>query len=147
MLLKSIEIYPENFTAYSNLGLVYFNKKEFQKAAETFKKSTDLKENVVESWYYAALAYLNMNDYTNGINCLEMAKKHSSTIPEVYYYLAKAYMATNNLDKASENYQYALGINQNFVQAWGELAQVFQKQGNNAAAEECMKRYRALGGQ
>jgi tetratricopeptide (TPR) repeat protein len=147
MLLKSIEIYPENFTAYSNLGLVYFNKKEFQKAADTFKKSTDLKENVVESWYYAALAYLNMNDYTNGINCLEMAKKHSSTIPEVYYYLGKAYMATNNLDKASENYQYALGINQNFVQAWGELAQVFQKQGNNAAAQECMNRYRALGGQ
>ena len=145
-LKKAIEIYPENFTAYSNLGLVYFNRKEFQKAAETFKKSTDLKENVVESWYYAALAYLNLNDYTNGIKCLEMAKKHNTSIPEVFYYLGKAYAATNNLNLASENYQYALGMNPNFLQAWAELAQVFQKQGNNSAAEECIKRYRALGG-
>ncbi len=145
-LLKAIEIYPENFTAYSNLGLVYFNRKEFQKATETFKKSTDLKENVVESWYYAALAYLNLNDYTNGIRCLEMAKKHNTSIPEVFYYLGKAYAATSNLNLAAENYQYALGMNPNFLQAWGELAQVFQKQGNNAAAEECIKRYRALGG-
>ncbi len=145
-LKKAIEIYPENFTAYSNLGLVYFNKKEFQKAAATFKMSTDLKENVVESWYYAALAYLNLNDYTNGIRCLEMAKKHNTSIPEVFYYLGKAYAATNNLNLASENYQYALGMNPNFVQAWGELAQVFQKLGNNAAAQECINRYKALGG-
>lgn len=147
MLLKAIEIYPQNFTAYSNLGLVYFNKKDFKKATEVLKISTDLKENVVESWYYAALAYLNLTDYQNGIRCLEMAKKHNASIPEVYYYLAKAYLNTNSYDKAVENYQYALGLNQNFVQAWGELAQVYQKQGNNAYAEECLKRYRALGGQ
>lgn len=146
-LLNAIAIYPENFTAYSNLGLVYFNKKDFKKAAETFKKSTDLKENVVESWYYGALAYLNLNDYTNGIRCLEMAKKHNTSIPEVFYYLGKAYAATNNLNLASENYQYALGMNPNFMQAWAELAQVFQQQGNSSAAQECMKRYQALGGQ
>jgi hypothetical protein len=33
------------------------------------------------------------------------------------------------------------------VQAWGELANVFSKMGNKEYANQCMERYRALGGQ
>lgn len=146
MLKKSIEIYPENFTAYSNLGLVYFNRKDFKKATEVFKKSTDLKENVTESWYYSALAYLNLGDYQNAIKQLEMAVKHNASIPEVYYYLAKSYAATGSYQKAADNYQIALGMNQNFVQAWAELADVFNKLNQPSYAQQCIERYRALGG-
>lgn len=146
-LKKAIEIYPENFTAYSNLGLVYFNQKEFAKATEAFGKSTKYKENVTESWYYSALAYLNLNDYGNAIKQLEMAKKHNASIPEVYYYLAKAYNLTGNLQKAAENYQIVVyKLNPNMREAWGELAEVFSKLNQPEYAKQCMDNYRALGG-
>lgn len=146
MLKKAIEIYPENFTAWNNLGLVFFNKKNFNKAIESFNNSTKFKENITESWYYCALAYLNLGDYPNAIKQLEMAVKHNASIPEVYYYLGKSYYATGNLQKASDNYQLALGLNQNMAQAWGELAEVFNKLNQPEYAKQCIDRYRALGG-
>lgn len=146
MLKKSIEIFPENFSAYSNLGIVYFNKKEYQKAIQAFKTSTDYKENVPESWYYSALAYLNLNDYTNAIRCLEMAVKHNASIPEVYYYLAKSYDMTGSWQKAADNYQIALSLNQNMMPAWGELGAVFRKLNKPQEAAYCEDKYRQLGG-
>ncbi len=146
MLKKSIEIYPENFSAYSNLGLVYFNNKEFKKATDAFALSTRFKENMTESWYYSALAYLNLNDYQNAIKQLEMAVKHNAGIPEVYYYLGKAYDATNNPQKAVDNYQIAVSINPNFVQAWGDMANTFNKLGKKEEANYCMNKFSSLGG-
>lgn len=145
-LNKAIEIYPENFTALSNLGLVYFNRKEFQRAIDIFAKSTSYKENVTESWYYAGMCYMNLGNYAAAVTQLEMAAKHGGGIPEIYYYLAKAYEMSGSLQKAADAYQMALGINQNMVQAWKDLANVFNQLNQPSYAAECMKRYQALGG-
>ena len=75
-----------------------------------------------------------------------MAIKHSSSIPEFYYYLAKCYEYVGSLEKASDAYQMALGINQNYAQAWFDLANVFTKLGKADYAAQCMDRYKALGG-
>jgi tetratricopeptide (TPR) repeat protein len=146
MLKKSIAIYPENYSSYTNLGLIYFNKKDFNKAIEYFSIATKYKENLDESWYYSALAYLNLEDYSNAIKNLSIAAKHNTSIPDVYFYLGKAYDATGKLDKAASNYELCLGINQNFAQAWAELASVYGKLGRQQDAEYCMNKYRSLGG-
>jgi len=75
-----------------------------------------------------------------------MAAKHGGGIPEIYYYLAKAYEMSGSLQKAADAYQMALGINQNMVQAWKDLANVFNQLNQPSYAAECMKRYQALGG-
>ena len=146
-LKKAIEIYPENYSAFSSLGLVYFNRKEFQKAIDTFKKATDYKENVAESWYYSGMSYMNLGDYNAAVKQLEMAAKHGRSIPEISFALAQAYEMVGSLQKSSDAYQVALSINPNYKDAWYNLAGVFTKMSRPQYAEECMKRYRALGGQ
>ncbi len=141
---KSIELYPENYSAYTNMGLMYFNQKLYQKCIEICANATKLKENVTEAYYYAALAYLNLNDYNGAIERLETALKFNGQSPEIFYYLAKSYEAVNNDSKAVTNYEYCLGMNPNFKQAWGDLANQYKKQGNTQGYEYCIQKYSTL---
>lgn len=141
---QSIALFPENYSAYSNKALLYFNKKEYQKCIDASVKATTYKNNTTEAYYYSALAYLNLNDYNGAIERLETALKFNGQSPEIYYYLAKSYEAVNNDSKAVTNYEYCLGMNPNFKQAWGDLANQYKKQGNTQGYEYCIQKYSTL---
>ena len=141
---KSIELYPENYSAYANKGLMYFNQKLYQKSIEACAKATKLKENITEAYYYAALAYLNMNDYNGAIERLETALKFNGQSPEIFYYLGKSYEAIKNTTKAAANFEYCLGMNPNFKQAWGDLANQYRSLGKTQDADFCMQKYNSI---
>ncbi len=141
---KSIEIFPENYSAYANKGLLYFNMKDYKKCIDACFKATTYKNNITEAYYYAALAYLNLNDYNGAIERLETALKFNGQSPEIFYYLGKSYEAVKNTTKAISNFEYCLGMNPNFKQAWGDLANQYKSLGKAYEAEECMKRYNAI---
>ena len=143
---KAIELYPENYSAYSNKALMAFNKKDFQGCIKIGEQAIKLKENLTEAYYYVALAKLNLNDTYGAIATLEKSIKNGGQIPEIYYYLGKAYETTNNTSKAAESFEYCLGMNQNFVQAWADLANVYNKLGRTQEAQGAMQRYQQLGG-
>lgn len=46
---------PNSASAYDNLGQIYFNMSEFEKAEENFKKALEITEFTVDSLYYMAL--------------------------------------------------------------------------------------------
>lgn len=141
---KSIELYPENYSAYTNKGLMYFNQKQYQKCIETCNKATKLKENVTEAYYYAALAHLNLNDYYGAIERLETSLKFNGQSPEVFYYLGKSYEALKDASKAATYYEYCLGVKPDFKQAWGDLANQYNALGKSKEAEYCLQKFNSL---
>ncbi len=141
---KSIEIFPENYTAYANKGLLYFNLKQYQKCIDACVKATTYKNNITEAYYYSALAYLNMNDYNGAIDRLETALKYNGQSPEIFYYLGKSYEMVKNNTKAASNYEYCLGMNPNFKQAWFDLANQYKILGKNDGYDFCMQKFNAL---
>ncbi len=143
---KSIKLYPENYSAYSNKALIAFNKKDFQNCIKIGEQAILLKENLTEAYYYVALAKLNLNDTYGAIATLEKSIKNGGQIPEIYYYLGKAYDAINNTNKAVEAYENCLGVNQNFVQAWGDLSNGYNKLGRSQEAQYALQKYQQLGG-
>ncbi len=142
---KSIEIFPENYSAYANKGLLYFNLKEYQKCIDACFKATTYKNNITEAYYYAAMAYLNMNNYNGAIERLETALKFNGQSPEVFYYLGKSYEAVKNTTKAISNFEYCLGMNPKFKQAWGDLANQYRALGKSQQEiDYCMQQYNSL---
>ena len=142
---QSLILYPENYSAYTNKGLMYFNQKEYQKCIDACAKATKLKENITEAYYYAAMAYLNMNNYDGAIDRLETALKFNGQSPEVFYYLGKSYEAVKNTTKAISNFEYCLGMNPKFKQAWGDLANQYRALGKSQQEiDYCMQQYNAL---
>jgi tetratricopeptide (TPR) repeat protein len=147
-LEKSIVIFPENYTAYNDLGLVYLNlKHDPNKALECFKKSYSLKYNFTDAYYYAAAVYMNQNDFRSAIPILENSiKRGGSGVPQIYYNLGIAYLNTSSFKKAEEQLINCLSLDPNFLQAYKALAQVFSSTSRPEQAQQCMQRYQQLGG-
>ncbi len=147
-LNKAIDIYPENYMAWSALGLVEINlNKNPDKAIEYFRKANEYKFNYTDAYYYTAMAYYQKKDFSEGIKYLEMAvKRGGGSVADVYYNLGLGYFNTGSYKKAEDNMILALTLEPNNAMSYRLLAEVFSKQGKNAEAEECMRRYAALGG-
>lgn len=149
MLNKSIALSPENYSAYNQLGLVYMNNlKDNSKAIEAFEKSTEIKFNFAEGYYYAASCYMMMREYNKAITLLENAvKRGGNGIPEVYYNLGACYLTLGMNKKAEENFILCLTLSPNLAMGYRALAEAFQKQGKMNEAQQCMQKYKELGGQ
>jgi tetratricopeptide (TPR) repeat protein len=143
-LQRSVEIYPENFTAYNEIGLVYANiKGDLGKAITYFDKAISHKINYSDPYYYAAALFLNKRDFYGAINYLERGIKYGGkSVAEFHYNLAFAYLNTNSTKKAEEYVINAITLNNNFAQAYQLLAQIYQAQGRQADANQIKQQYK-----
>jgi tetratricopeptide (TPR) repeat protein len=85
-----------------------------------------------------------MNDYNGAIERLETALKFNGQSPEIFYYLGKSYEAIKNTTKAASNFEFCLGMNPNFKQAWGDLANQYRSLGKTQDADFCMQKYNSI---
>ena len=63
---KLMEMFPNDSDNYYNLGIVYFQKKEFAKALDYFLKAIDIDENI-DSYLYAAVIFRELGDKENAL--------------------------------------------------------------------------------
>ena len=61
MFEKLLQMFPEDSDNYYNLGVVYFQKKEFNKSLDYFLKAIDMDENL-DSYLYAAVIYRELGE-------------------------------------------------------------------------------------
>ncbi len=142
--LKAVEIFPENYSAYSVLGQIYFNEQRPDSAVHYFDIALHHKRNITEAYYYAGNAMMQMNKYSEAADYFEKGIGHNGQIPEMYYSLGVAYLNLNSLELAEQSLSYALGLNQNYAPAYYSLAQLYQRKNDSARAQEAMRRYQAL---
>lgn len=78
ILAKQIQLNEEDSFVgsydYLHLGVLYYETKQFQKAAEAFKKQSDTNK-LAENQYYLALVFLNLEKEAEYKSCLEKAKQ------------------------------------------------------------------------
>ncbi|MFN6081475.1 MAG: tetratricopeptide repeat protein, partial [Bacteroidota bacterium] len=97
--------------------------------------------------YYTAMAHYQKGDFGTGLKFLELAvKRGGGSVADVYYNLGLGYYNTGSYKKAEDNLILALTLDQKNAMSYRLLAEVFNKQGKSAEAQECMNRYYALGG-
>lgn len=58
---RLMEMYPNDSDNYYNLGVVYYQKKDFTKALDYFLKAIDIDENL-DSYLYVAMIYRQLGD-------------------------------------------------------------------------------------
>ncbi|WP_349409216.1 helix-turn-helix domain-containing protein [Pseudalkalibacillus sp. SCS-8] len=73
---------------YHNLGLVFSNKKESEKAIECYLKSTSIKEGsedktIFITYYLLAMEFFNLNKFEESRSWLEKMDKHLETIQQL----------------------------------------------------------------
>jgi tetratricopeptide (TPR) repeat protein len=145
---KAIEIFPENYMAYADLGLVYANaKNDLDKGLANFKKANELKYNFTDAYFYSAKTEYARNNIAGGIKYLENSiKRGGNGVPQIYYELGLGYYNLGSFAKAEENLKMCLTLDPNNATGYRLLAEVFKKENKNQEAQFCMQKYQELGG-
>jgi Tfp pilus assembly protein PilF len=96
--------------ALSNMGLAYYQKKDYAEAEKQFQEALKMNPDFVNALAGLATTYMAMGRYDDAIAKLDRAVRKEPKLPHLHYELGKAYEGARNLPKAREEYQRAVEL-------------------------------------
>jgi tetratricopeptide (TPR) repeat protein len=107
---KAIEVEPDSYGAYNNMGSAYAELGKFEKAIKVCKKAIKIKPDKDQAYYNMGGAYAELGKFEKA---LEVCKKAIEVKPdsyEAYNNMGVAYAGLDELKKALEAYKKAIEI-------------------------------------
>jgi len=94
----------------TNLGSVYFNKKDYFLAEKYYQEALDIRPNFINALIGIGKTHIKMGKISEAIKELEKASEISPAIPDVHYYLANAYSISGDYKKALNAYSKVIAL-------------------------------------
>ncbi len=114
--LKLINIVPQDFTTYSNLGILYIETAQFSKAEAIFKKAIELNAYDFYTQYNLGITLIDLGKFQEAELRLTAAKAIDSNHAEVHYKLGFVLYKLGKIRNSELSYKQALMIEpQNFL--------------------------------
>jgi tetratricopeptide (TPR) repeat protein len=128
LLRRFIKYHPKSVLCYERLGLIYFEKKEFQKAVDTFHKGflVDREENY-NLLFHEGNAYMELKEYDEAAVCFERCLLYYAIGVEFHVGAAKAYEQLNMQPQVIEHYRKALASDPDCKEAIDFLLELNKK--------------------
>ncbi len=101
---------PRNFDAFQNLGVAYFQMKDYPKAVSAWRSALGIKKDA-RVYKFLGFSYYNLGKFPEAIDCYEKSEKANPDDSETYYNQAVAYYDNSEYDKAAEAFGEAFKIN------------------------------------
>jgi len=108
---KAIELQPENYYAYKNLGRIYAELKNYTLAVYYYKKSLEINPNLYQSYNNLGLIYSYINDFNNSIFYLKKAIELNPKLAKAHHDIATVYAQVEEFELAEEEFKKAIEIN------------------------------------
>ena len=131
MSLKALEISPTFVRAYYEVGQAYLNKKDFDKAAEYFKKAAELNPEVgLSSWYWGVVE-MERGNTDLGLEILEKTLSSRLYIPveSDLNKLVGVYFQKGDFNKLAWIYEMLIKSNRTNPQYYASLAVAYARIG------------------
>ena len=119
-LKNIVDANPKNFEANENLGVAYFQMKDYKDAARYWENAARLRKDA-QTYKFLGFSYYNLGDFNNAIDnykrsiAIEKTKdpkdQNVDSLGETYYNLAVAYNDYASYDKAADAFGEAFKIN------------------------------------
>jgi type IV pilus assembly protein PilF len=103
-------VYATPHYPLSNLGLAYYEKKEYRLAEKYFLKALKIEQDFDRALYGLGKTYMAMGRVTDAVVKLERAALVSPGSTAVHYELAKAYTMNRDYEKAYNSYQQVVKL-------------------------------------
>ena len=120
VLTRVIQDDPGNYSAYENLGVIYYQQKDYKKAVDYLGHAAKLAPES-QTYKFLGFSYYNLGDFNNAIEHfnksikLELAKdpkdQDKDSLDQTYYDLAVAYSDNGSFDDAADAYGNAFKVN------------------------------------
>lgn len=136
-LLRLKPDYPE---AYFHLGTAYYNRGEFEAAADGFRQALRLKPDYAEAHYNLGVMMDMQKKPAAAIEYYGGALKIRPDYVEAHYNLGNALMAGGDPEAAEKSYRRALRLQPGHARALTSLGMALEEQGRTDAAIESYSR-------
>jgi tetratricopeptide (TPR) repeat protein len=135
-LHAALKIFPNYFMAAQQLGLLYVENEEYQKAIGPLVKAIEVNANAGPSYLALGIASLRLGRPDLALDALERARRVNQKSFRVHFFLGLALLDLNRLDEAERALKesYSLGGASKVASARLHLASIYSKQGKTSEA-------------
>ncbi len=123
---EELEISSENKEirglTYLNLGIVYSDRNENEKAAQAFEKAIELNPTELAAYNELAIIYTRMSMPEKAEEVMSRIKGIGSENPDIFYNLGVNYYNSKNYAKAVEEFEKTIAIKPDYALAHKYLA-------------------------
>jgi tetratricopeptide (TPR) repeat protein len=112
LLVKAIEINPQNAEAHFDLGKLYTRSKDYSKAIKAYQNAADLNYRSVDTFFNLGFIYAEKNDYMNAEKMfLLVTDSRADYLDKAFFNLAVVQQKQGKTNQCIENLEKALNIN------------------------------------
>ena len=142
-LNQALEIFPNYFMAALQLGLIYVEVENYQKAIPPLLKAIEVNPKAGPAYLALGISSLNLGRADLALDALERARPFEEKSFRVHFYLGLTLLELNRLDEAETALKlaYKLGGSQKAASANLYLASVYTKRNQNRQAIDALEAY------
>ena len=139
-----LKINPNHIDAHNNLGIIFKNLGENEKAINCYQKAIAINPNYANAYSNLGLVFKNLGENEKAINCYQKAISLNPNLVDAYNNLGIIFEQLGQNKKAINFYQKAIAINPNYANAYNNLGVIFKKLGQNQDAINCYQKAIAI---
>lgn len=132
--------------AWNDLGLAWFSKKDYARAANAYGEATLLKPDEPEAWFNLGVSYHQTGDLRAARDSYQHAVDLQASLAGAWHNLGIVCAQMNDLASASSAFRRETHWAPENVRAWYDLGVTLQKMERNEEARIAFSRADALGG-
>ncbi|MEA3296119.1 MAG: tetratricopeptide repeat protein [Patescibacteria group bacterium] len=131
---KAVALEPNNPFLYVELGKLYMNNEQNDKALEKFDRAIELNPNFAQVFIQKALVFEKQENITEAIKIMENASNDNLSNTEILFQLGRLYFNNNQIEESVLEFKKVLEITPNHSNARYALATAYVKQGKKTLA-------------
>ncbi|MFW6036218.1 MAG: tetratricopeptide repeat protein [Desulfonatronovibrio sp.] len=141
---EAVSAFPDEPDVYFALAEFYLADNKEGKALEIIDQFSEVAPDHPGVYQDLASFYNEVGDYPKVLDLLQQVPDKDKT-PEMLYHMARASFELGDIKKAVQLLRRAVDINPMFVQAWAELAFIFERERDYVQAEEIYEKLFSIG--
>lgn len=108
--IKQDVLYATPQFAFSNLGLAYYHKNDYQLALSYYREALRIQPDLVNALVGMGRIHIAMNQGRQALPHLERAVRQAPRAPEIHFLLAEAYLLTGQGPLARSSYETVIDL-------------------------------------
>ena len=135
-----LKIDPNHANAHNNLGVIYQNSGEAEKAKKCYEKAIEINSNYANAHNNLGVMFANLSELQKAKNCFEKAVVINPSYVEAHNNLGAIYKNLGETEKAKNCFEKAIEINPNYADAHSNLGAIFNDLGETEKAKNCFEK-------
>jgi tetratricopeptide (TPR) repeat protein len=141
---KALQANPKRFDIHNSIGLVAFEKDQYEKAVTSWKKALEINPRNPGLRNKLARAFLGLGKHTEAIEELDKEVKISPRSIVSNYLLGRTYLELKKYDKAKKHYEKVIELWPDHTNAYYGLFTIYAKLKQPDKAKEYMAIFKKL---